>query len=587
MGTVIVCAEDINFRVTVDRNVVALGSSVQLTLTVEGTQHFDPIKLPELDGFDSRYLGPSSRLSIVNGRSSASISFIFNLYPTRTGDLEIPAFYIKYEEKEYKTDPIKIKVVDQAGAETGDPQGAISLSDKIFLVLTSSKSQVYLGEKMPIHIRLFVSGLPVRNIQYPEFAHEGFMVEDYLEPKKSQRVVNGVAYDIIEFTTFVYPTQTGSLTIGPAKEVCDILSKSRSSRSGGFGDIFDDDFFAGFFETYNTRSHTVESNPLRIEVIPLPQEGRPENFSGAVGDFQFDLTVSPKRIKVGDPLTVKMRISGQGNLKDVIMPSLKDQGIDETSFKIYEPQIKQKDDGKELEQVVIPRSDKVSKFPAIQFNFFDVNDKRYVTKTQGPIALAVEKLSESEKMHVVGLSQDSMPQAQEQLGRDVVFIKNLPGKFYPVGFALYKSKLVLFGIFLMVGIWTLLFFIYRFTHKLRTDEKFARRLIAPRKAKKQLAHARILMGQSRQKEYYDTLFKMLQDYLGNKFHMSPGSITTEKIENFILSRKGNPDAVISKIREVFEQSEMVRFAAIDLDQDKMQDCYRKAQEIIDYFERLK
>ena len=102
-------AEDLNFRVTVDRNTVELGSSLQLTLKVEGTQSFNPIKLPDLDGFESRYLGPSTHLSIVNGRTSASISFIFNLYPKRTGTLTIPAFYIKYEGQEYKTDPIQIQ----------------------------------------------------------------------------------------------------------------------------------------------------------------------------------------------------------------------------------------------------------------------------------------------------------------------------------------------------------------------------------------------------------------------------------------------------------------------------------------------
>jgi len=585
-------AQDVSFQSSVDRDTVELGSFLQLTLTVSGAKDLEPLTLPDLDGFTSRYLGPSTRISIVNGRYSSSVSYIYNLYPKRTGRLSIPAFKLNYEGTEYKTQPVAINVVDaasQTGSASGSGAGAVSLGEKIFIRLEAPRKTVYVNERIPVAVRLYVGGLSVRNIQYPEFDHTGFTVEDYEEPRRGTDLVNGIHYDVFEFRTHIYPTRPGTLTLGPARQVCDIISKSPSRRrSGRFDSLFDDDFFDSFFGGYDARPVTLETEPVSFEVLPLPQQGRPRDFSGGVGTFDFQMQVSPNRVKVGDPLTVRMRVSGRGNLQDVTMPSLAEQGLDEKRFKVYEPNVTLEADAKILEQVVVPKNEKIREFPAVKFSYFDTEAKNYRTITQGPFALDIEALSGDEQPRIIGGADhepSGMPGVAEELGQDIVFIKNFPGTFQPKGFRLYRT--IAFWLAFVVGVlvWAGLVVFHRFRHKIRTDERFARRLSAPRYAQKGLRQAREQMRHGRQKEFYDTVFKTLQRYLGNKFHIPPGAVTVTAVQESAGGR-GIPEDCLRAVSDIFERCEMVRYASLDLDQQAMDECFSKTQQIIDRLERI-
>jgi len=583
-------AQDISFEASVNTNKVSLGTVLRLTLTFNGAQNVQAPELPTIDGFEARYFGPSSRISIINGQYSGSVAHTYNLFPLKVGKFQIPSINVDISGKTFTSDPIDVEVVDTPVSPTYQPDeeqqpAALNIKDKIFLTIEVPKTQAYLNEKIPVTVKLFIAGLSVRDVQYPEFKPNDFLTEEFQKPKQYSQTLGGVLYDVLEFNTYIYPSRTGELTIDPAKVSCNILYRS-AQRQSSFDGFFDNDFFdhdfGGLFGGIEKYPVNLESVDLTLNVLPLPEEGKPQNFSGTVGQFNFSAQVSPQNVNAGDPVTLRMAVEGDGNLKTVEMPSLKTGG----NLKVYDPQIKEENGKKILEQVVIPTVEGSQQIPILSFSYFDPQTKTYQTITQGPFDIEVNKSKEEESFKVVEAKKDAVKEeaSPEDLGRDLIFIKERPGNFQAIGYHVYKAPaflgLVVISFFIFVG----LFVAHQQTHRLKTDAAYARKLRAPKKAKQGLEQARQFMAQGQQKEFYDVVFKTLQDYFGNKFHLPAGSVTVETIAAVL--KAAPQDSVLDKLKMVFAQCEMVRYASLSPDTAKMKDIFAKTQEIIDYVERV-
>ena len=594
-------AQDMNVVAHVDRTTVELGSYLELTVQISGGQVNSPeINLPTIADVQSRPIGPVIINSIVNGNMSGSYSFRYNLFPQKVGKFQIPAIPVTVNGQNYITEPIAIEVVDAAAtpAPTGGANPPASagtrLQDKIFLVMNVPKKEVYLNEKIPLKIRLFSNGIPAEVAQFPEMEYLGFTVDPFQEGKQYEQVAGGVQYKVIEFNTFIYPTRTGELTLGPAKLPCSLIFKSQGHRQDMFSDfnsIFGEDVFSNFFNTVEKHPITLQSQDVAIKVLPLPAEGKPKDFvetlGGAVGQFDMEASVSPTDIKVGDPITLRLKIKGVGNFKTVAIPVLQgDPTENQKNFKFYDPQVKEEEGTKTFEQVVIPAQDKVKELPAINFSYFDVTQNQYQTISKGPFPLNIQKPQPGEELKVVGLHPSSVETSAEpeELGKDISFIKDQPGFFRASGLRLYQG--IPFWIIngLSVLLWGFLLAHYRIRHRLKTDVKFARRLHAPRQARLGLQQAKGYLEQGQQKEFYDGTFKTLQNYFANKFHLQAGAISLATIKQVAKSKNG-AGPIFEKIEMVFDECEMVRFASAQVDKEKMQTIFRLVEEIIDFSER--
>ncbi len=584
-------AEDITVDATVDSTSVELGSALQLTITVNGASDgVPPLQLPKIDGLETRYLGPSTRISIINGKMSRSTGLMFSVIPLKTGQFTIPAITLVLNGKDYTTQPIPISVGNSSNANStqaaaADKNSPAALQDKIFIILGTPKKEAYLNEPIPLVIKLFINDLAVKNVQYPTFEHDGFMVEDFGEPRRGQQTLGGIAYTVMEFRTFIYPTRTGELTLGPAKLGANILIKNsrKQDMPSQFGDFFNDDIFDNFLGRYETKTVMLESANIGIKVLPLPEDGKPADFSGGVGKYNFEMTVSPTTLKVGDPLTVRMRIAGDGNLKAVNFPAVKDS----KNFKVYDPKITDKTGEKIFEQVVIPTHDKVTELPAVNFSYFDVVDKQYRTVTQGPFALTVSPLSKAEESKIVGTSAPALvsPIADsEQLGQDIRFIKENMGTLQNKQYVLYRDFGFVVGVTFLFFVWLGLFINFEYQKRLSTDIRLARRMHAPRQARLGLSEAGRFLHEKDARNFYDSIFKTLQDYFGNKFHLPSGTITVDTISEHLKS-KDHKDKVIDSLREIFGECDLVRFASAQVPQEKMKSTFARTQQIIDFFER--
>lgn len=586
-------ASDIQFEAAVDRPTVSLGGSLQLSLSFYGTQNVSAPDIGKINGFQVSYLGPSTRMSIVNGQVSSSIIHIYTLTPLKTGKFKIGPFSVVFDSKTYTAKEMIVEVVSgpsppaPGAQQSGQVQEAVSeeqLKDRILLIIEAGKLKPYLNEAIPLSIRLYIDRLSVRDIQYPKLEHEGLSIKEFAQPKQYRQNLGGVVYDVVEFDTVVFAVKPGALSLGPAKLDCSLVVRSPQAgrRQSAFGGFFDDSIFDDFFGRYETYAFQVKSPSLTVNVQPLPEEGRPDGFKGAIGNFSLEVEAAPAEVKAGDPITLKMRVSGRGNFDTVNAPVLDS----EEGFKVYQPQAKQEGDAKIFEQVLIPQSEGVEEIPGIVFSFFDPELKEYRILTKGPFPVSVAR-AEGNELRIVEMPQAVMRTPKEEsLGRDIVYIKESPGElkqkdsyFYQsAGFRLYYP--VALVIFTVLGAFR------RHKEKLKTDKRYARRLQAPAKARKGILQAQKLLTQEKSGEFFDLIHKTLTGYLADKFHLPAGGVTIDRVKE-ILSAKNIDGAIAEQLAGIFSACDMARYAPLEFNKSKQEDVFNDTRRVIDCLERKK
>jgi len=592
-------AGDVQFEVTVDRNKIALGEALQLNLSFHGTQNVPAPTIGTIDGFDARYLGPSTMVSIVNGVVTSSITHVYTLVSLKTGTFTIGPFSVDVHGKTLTSRPITIEVASSpSGGQLprqrtqAEPSAATisaeELKDRIFLILSVGKRKAYLNEIVPLTVKLYVNRLGLRDIQFPVIETNDFSIEKFGQPKQYREELGGVLYDVIEFTTDMFAIKPGEFALGPAKLNCNLVVRRQTQRRRS---PFDDDFFSGFFHDdifddffgrYEAYPLELTSTELPVTVLPLPREGKPDGFDGALGNFQLDVSAAPLTLKAGDPITLRMAITGEGNFDSVKVPQLQSKD----GFKVYDPQIRQNDGEKVFEQVLIPESEKVTHIPQINFSYFNTQTGKYQVLTHNPIAITVTKAEEA-PTKLIELPQGRVSLAQkEELGRDIIYLKSSPGKLRRTGHYVYQS----FGFWLFQILAFAIFaggLLFRLKQqKLLTDVRYARRLKARAKARKGIQEIDRLLREGKTEEFFDALFKTAREYLADRFHLPAGGITANTIEE-LAREKGIAGEILDKIKRIFADCDMARYAPSQFNRKQLEDMFLALKEIITCLEKQK
>jgi hypothetical protein len=301
-----------------------------------------------------------------------------------------------------------------------------------------------------------------------------------------------------------------------------------------------------------------------------------------MGNFSFEATAAPLEVKLGDPITLKMVVSGEGNFNTVGVPRFKS----EKGFKIYEPQIKQEANEKRFEQIIMPMSEEAKEIPVLSFDFFDVGSGQYKTVNRGPFPIIITKPEKEEESKVVENKQFSPATLvrEEKLGRDIIYIKDNPGRMKKKNEYLYNNKIFLGLQVIPLLLYLIMVLIYARKQRLKTDIRYARGLLAPRKAQAGIRQARKYLDKAEGRKFCDILFLTLQEYLGDKFHLSSKGITISVIDEH-LRKEGVAEEVLVKLREIFKECDIVRYASSQLSRENMRDSLTKLEEVIDYLQR--
>ncbi len=515
-------------------------------------------------------------MTFVNGQLSASVQHRYSLVPLRAGRFTLGPFSIQHQGQTYQTEPIAVEVAAAsapqapAGAPPGQPAGA---GGAFRLTLTVRDTEVYVHERLPVDVTLYIAqAARVADIQYPTLPGDGLSIDKFPEPDRRQQVVDGQTFEVFRFQTTVVPMRSGTIPLGPANLQLNVLTRRRGAPSN-------DPFFERFFQddpfSTERRAVDIRSDPMTLTVLPLPEQGKPPGFSGAVGSFRLDVSAAPIDLTAGDPLTLHATVTGTGNLADASAPQL----TDPTRFRTYDPRaVKTEPTTKVFEQVLIPTDAGTTAVPPIEFSYFDPRERRYRTLRSDPIALVVRAPQVPQRPAVV-VGGEAPTRPAEELGRDIVFIKDDPGR-------LQASRDGLSGdiVFLAWQSVPLLLFIaavWYDRHRTRVtgDVRYARYSRAGKEARRGLAHAATALAAADRTVFYDTLDRTMRTYLGAKLDLPPGAIDADAVAG-----RAVPADCAESVRRFFEACEHVRFAP-SAGVGDMQGALSLAQQIVRRLER--
>jgi len=500
----------ITVNAAVSNNRVRVGETVTLTIEVEGTRTAEPPAIAGVDGLAVRYVGPAQQVTIVNGQMTARVQHRYALTAQREGQFRLGPFEVTAEGETHRTGEIVIAVAPASAiAQPLPDQPAADDVPDLRLVLTVEREQVYLHERVPVDVTLYVGPVSARDLQYPTLPTEGVSVEEFTQPVRTTQVIDGKNYEVLRFRTAVTPVKTGMRSLGPAKVALNLVQRPRN-----------------FFFTQR-QPVELTSNGATLEVLPLPTAGRPADFTGAVGNFTLDVTASPTEVRAGDPITVRISLRGDGHLGKLQPPAY----AAGSGFKVYDPQLAQGEGDltRVYEQVVIPEHADIDALPPLSFSFFQPTSGLYLTVLSRPIALVVQESERDASRQIVSAEGTEKRSDPEALGRDIVYIKDAPGTLVRRGEGLSHWWLLLFWQPVPVLLCAAVVLYDRRRRRLSGDERYARATRAGRTAKRALAKAGAALESGDERAFFDALEAAVREYLSAKLGLPPGAIDTERL----------------------------------------------------------
>lgn len=346
---------------TLKPSTVNLGKPAQLTIRCEGAQ--PPTVTPASTPRHLALTFKSEQRDTVtrNGRRIQSAEFTYEVLPKISGRFAVPAFKALVNGVELRSEPLVLTVLDRDGnAQTG-----AGTAPPAMLKVNIPKRRVYLGEVFPITMELMAEGLRQNHLPVPQLLTPGIRFTiirpDYQQT--AMRPANGKLYRVFTFQTGAVAMKSGKLNL-----TFEVTVTVMDYTQNVFG---------------KQRTINLTSDPIELTVLPLPTEGRPANFSGAVGQFAIgNILLKPPRARTGDPVELNLRLSGSGSLETVPMP----QPASWEGFKVHPPasEMDAPDNrgltsSKLFKQMVVPLKPNLAAIPPVEFNYFDPRKEEYIS----------------------------------------------------------------------------------------------------------------------------------------------------------------------------------------------------------------
>jgi hypothetical protein len=562
-----------SFSASVNRNPVGLNDQFQLSFTLTGGGN--NFKAPSLNDF-MVLSGPnqSSSMQFINGSVSQSITLSYILQPKKEGTFKIEAASIESGGKIVLSNTLTINVTAGSGqsnkgnsGQSGDDKTNIS-SKNIFIRVSIDKTNVYRGEAIVATFKLYT------NVQVVNYginkipAFNGFWNQDIEMPQQLKlysEVFNGVNYQVGEIKKVVlYPQQSGALTIEPMEGECIARIQVKRNKSTSPFDIFNDPFFNDpFFGSGGIRDvkFAVKSEPIRINVKDLPPNP-PTSFNGAVGKFSLEGIVDKTTAKTNDAINFRVKVSGKGNIKLIEAPQL-DLSPD---IEVYDPKLSDNVNVNErgasgtrtFEFLLIPRQQGSYDVGPVEFSYFDLDKKDYVTLKSPQYKLVIERGKDGGSSAFASSGQKDF----KVIGRDIRFIKTNIPEFVGSSFEFYNSGyfylLTLLPFAGMIG-----FALYRKRHlQLNADAVAVKSRKATKMARKRLEIANRFLKEGNQIAFYDETGKAVWGYLAAKLKIPIAVLNKETAIESLKTMQVSTDT-ITGIIETIDYCEYARFARMD------------------------
>lgn len=513
----------------------------------------------------------SSSMQWVNGQTSTQLTLSWDLVAPKEGKYTISQAFVNVGSQRLETEAITIEAVKGAANSQNkeEPQvnNKVSGSD-IFIRTGASKSKCYVGEQLTIIQKVYSRYQIISFQKFAQPAYDGFYSQAQESASKGQLAmenVDGINYYTYElFRTVAIANKIGKVNLSTVEGDVVIRRQTKNQPRN----IFEQFFGAQGYEDVPVN---VKSKSMNIEIMPLPENGKPENFKGAVGNFSSKVEVSRRELKANDAFNLKMTISGKGNVKLLEAPTLKLPD----SFESYDPKVSEGANSKTFDFLVIPREEGDYKLNDIDFSYFDLDSKKYVTLPSGEIKIKVLPGDASKS----GGAQVYSPRTQiKETENDIRYIKK-------GDFELLKGEDEFFNSFghLALIAFPLLslgagLFIRRNHIKINSNQVLVRERKAAKMAKKTLLLAEKLMKQNEKDLFYTEILLALNGYLGNKLNIPVADLSRETIEKN-LSNRQIEEILKAKLFSTIDTSEYAKYAPGAVSGD-LQKVYTDTAELI-------
>lgn len=556
-----------SFTATLDRETISVGESATLALKFEGGEPKAIPTPPSLPNLQVTGEGNSRNISIVNGQVSASISQNFALTPTQPGVYTIPALRAEIEGQVLMTQPLKLTAV-KAGSAVADTGGEKLAFFKLFM----PRKEVYVGEVVAVEFQVYVrEGLAnTENIlqsfeQYGgcPLKAEGVSIFKTAHAQRRRMQSGNTVYDVATLVTSLSPIKTGPVNLGSMDVNLTLQIPLRNQRRRDPFDPF------SIFQQMQVEERRValSAEPETLTVLPLPKENVPASFNGAVGSFSMTLSAGPTNVAAGDPITVKVQISGRGGFDALALPEQSAW----SGFKTYPPTTKVETTDalglqgtKTFEQVVVPQSADIKVLPPVTFSFFDPEQKSYRTLTQPAVPLTVRPGGAAPTPVVAATTRaalDNPPPTQ-----DIVHIKPRLGTVGQIAPPLVLQSWFLALQAVPVLAWLSAVIWRRRADQLANNPRLRRRWQVAQVVRQGLVELQQHAADKKSDDFFATLFRLLQEQLGERLDLPASAITEAVIEEHLRPR-GVPEGVLAALQESFQMCNLARYAPVRTSQE--------------------
>lgn len=556
----------VRFEAKVSRD--ELGINERLRVDFEMNDDGDNFKPPSFSDF-TVVGGPNQKVSqsFLNGKMSFSKTYSFYLQPKKRGKLEIGQAEVEIENTIYKTSPITVNVGAAVDKPTDGDNSEMIADSNLHLVAEVSKANPYLNEAITVVYKLYVSPRVSvsnwREMDSPKYADFWSQsIDQKMRVQDGEYMGEPYRYVVLR-KTILYPQKTGELNIEPLalSVAVDVPSNRR--------DIFGS-------RIYKTVNKTVAADNKKINVKALP-DGKPANFTGAVGDFDFDVELSKNTLNAGESLQATVEVKGNGNLKLFDLPAL----TAPPSLEMYSPERKENvttnlsgmQGSISEDYTVVPTKQGKYPIPALSFSWFDPQSGTYKTKNSeellidvenGPVASSPSNRNSNPNRQAIAVNSD-----QFRFIKLKTSLKDLNQSEF-LGSAGFWSALVL-----PLAVIPLFIFFGKKREERANDVKGNRIRKADKLAKKYLSEAKRNLGD--QKEFYLALERSMHNYLKAKLRIQTSEMSKDRIEG-ILREKGVAEETITEFLQLLSSCEYARYTPAS--SDAMKQDYEKAIHVI-------
>ncbi len=521
-----------------------LNAEVHLELSRETITTDDTVDL--LLKFESLHVSSIPRLPLPEGlqlvgvprRESISMYGVsdnrvrYTLKAEKAGTYKIGPFDTNGKAGNEKIKAVTLKVTQAKVIET---------TENLFVTMECSTDEILVNETVEITLS-FYSRVITGKIQSEDFEENGFEISEFQSVQTRPKLIGGVEYNVERYIAQLTPTRTGNITFDPSFKI-QVRERQKSTGS--------------YYAPYSTRIQRIKlKQPLVLTVVNPPEEGRPDDYEGHLGTFRLSASVSPQKVNVGDPVTLRVELTGSGSLQQALPPGLSESD----DFKVYEPKLLTKNfrpggrsGQKVIEQVVIPKHGGITEIPELTFSYYDTLSKSYKTLHSGPFPLEVKAtLNDSDASIISSLPSVENSPELTLLGEDLIYLKTRPGKIQPVsrlqpGLQFFGFSSVPFVLWAFVGLGV------RTKQQKKSDPSGRRRQEAPRRLRKHL-----LQLDEKGLDIHMRIWPILSEYLSARLSLPPGELNSKDVSS-ILQEKVSPET-LEACKDWMQKCEQARFA---------------------------